>query len=119
LIFPPHAPPSGRAENSPCRVCCRCLCPHRRLDGIICGDTDNGKDIEQIFPTLVEASSHPGEEGAGGNPAPISYKSVNYIGLIPILTKAIQEQQTVIQDLKSEIELLRKEFLTLKASLGK
>jgi hypothetical protein len=77
------------------------------------------QDLEQVFPTLVENSSHPGEEGVNGKSIPISYKSVNYIGLIPILTKAIQEQQTTIDDLKSEIELLRKEFLSLKTSLGK
>jgi hypothetical protein len=77
------------------------------------------QDLEQVFPTLVENSSHPGEEGVNGKSAAISYKSVNYIGLIPILTKAIQEQQTIISDLKSEIELLRKEFSSLKTSLGK
>ena len=77
------------------------------------------QDLEQIFPTLVQNSSHPGEEGVNGKSASISYKSVNYIGLIPILTKAIQEQQTNINDLKSEIELLRKEFLTLKTLIGK
>jgi hypothetical protein len=77
------------------------------------------QDIEQVFPTLVVNSSHPGEQGVGGNSAPINYKAVNYIGLIPILTKAIQEQQTTINDLKSEIELLRKEFSSLKTSLGK
>jgi hypothetical protein len=77
------------------------------------------QDLEQVFPTLVVNSSHPGEQGVGGNSAPINYKAVNYIGLIPILTKAIQEQQTTINDLKSEIELLRKEFETLKTSLKK
>jgi hypothetical protein len=77
------------------------------------------QDLEQVFPTLVVNSSHPGEQGVGGNSAQINYKAVNYIGLIPILTKAIQEQQTTIQDLKSEIESLRKEFLSLKTSLGK
>jgi Chaperone of endosialidase len=77
------------------------------------------QDLEEVFPTLVENSSHPGESGVNGKSIPISYKSVNYIGLIPILTKAIQEQQTTIQNLKSEMELLRKEFVTLKASMGK
>jgi Chaperone of endosialidase len=77
------------------------------------------QDLEQVFPTLVENSSHPGEEGVNGKSVAISYKSVNYIGLIPILTKAIQEQQTTIDDLKSEVELLRKEFSVLKASLRK
>ena len=77
------------------------------------------QDLEQIFPTLVENSSHPGEDGVNGKSVPISYKSVNYIGLIPILTKAIQEQETTIQNLKNEVELLRKEFSALKTSLGK
>ena len=47
------------------------------------------QEIEQVLPELVS-------EGADG------YKSVNYIGVIPVLTQAIQEQQTEIEQLKEE-----------------
>ena len=67
------------------------------------------QEVEKIFPNLVEDGVHPGkfndktkEEGE-----PISYKAMNYIGLIPVLVKSIQEQQEMIQELKSEIEELK------------
>ena len=47
------------------------------------------QEIEQVLPELVS-------EGADG------YKSVNYIGVIPVLTQAMQEQQTEIEQLKEE-----------------
>jgi hypothetical protein len=37
------------------------------------------------------------------------YKTVGYTGLIPTLVKAIQEQQTQIDALQSEINLLKGE----------
>jgi uncharacterized coiled-coil protein SlyX len=36
----------------------------------------------------------------------IEYKAINYIGLIPVLTKAIQEQQTQIEELKKQLEAI-------------
>lgn len=33
---------------------------------------------------------------------------MNYISLVPVLTQAIQEQQAIIEQLKKEIELLKK-----------
>jgi hypothetical protein len=34
------------------------------------------------------------------------YKAINYIGLVPVLTKAIQEQQTQIEELKKQLEAI-------------
>ena len=34
------------------------------------------------------------------------YKAINYVGLIPVLTKAIQEQQEMIQKLQNRIKVL-------------
>ena len=45
--------------------------------------------------------------------------SLNYIGLIPILTKAIQEQQGVIEKNKSEINQLKSELNSLKSLVEK
>ena len=47
---------------------------------------------------------HPGATKEDNN---IELKAVNYIGMIPILTKAIQEQQLMIEQLKTEIENLK------------
>ena len=35
-------------------------------------------------------------------------KAVNYEALIPLLTKAIQEQQLIIEELQKRIEILEK-----------
>lgn len=63
------------------------------------------QELEKVFPRLVEDGTHPGENKSDPE---IKFKSVNYIGLIPVLTKAIQEQQQVINDLKSRLEKLEK-----------
>ncbi len=62
------------------------------------------QELEKVIPTLVENGIHP---GATKEDKDIELKSVNYIGMIPILTKAIQEQQQMIEALKVEIEKLK------------
>lgn len=52
------------------------------------------QEMEKIIPELVS-------EGADG------YKTINYIGVIPVLTNAIKEQQDQIKDLKQENEELK------------
>ncbi|HET9431863.1 MAG TPA: tail fiber domain-containing protein, partial [Chitinophagaceae bacterium] len=59
------------------------------------------QDLEKIFPTLVEDGAVP-DENRGASP--LHFKSVNYIGMIPILTKAIQEQQDEIGKQQSKLE---------------
>lgn len=49
------------------------------------------QDVQEIFPNLVLADEN-------------SDLSLNYISLIPMLIKAIQEQQAEIEKLKLEIE---------------
>lgn len=53
------------------------------------------QEIEKVLPSLVQTD----EEG---------YKSVNYIEVIPVLTKAIQEQQKEIEELKIMVKQLLK-----------
>jgi hypothetical protein len=55
------------------------------------------QDVEQIFPSLVKNTTTP-----DGN----EVKSLKYSVLVPILIKAMQEQQTIIDDLKSRLETL-------------
>jgi hypothetical protein len=44
------------------------------------------------------------------------YMSVAYQNIIPILTKAIQEQQTIINDIKTELDNVKTELATLKGA---
>ncbi|HEX5150497.1 MAG TPA: tail fiber domain-containing protein [Parafilimonas sp.] len=51
------------------------------------------QDVEKVLPQLV------GSDKSG-------IKTVGYVGLIPVLTQAIQEQQKQIEDLKQMVETL-------------
>jgi trimeric autotransporter adhesin len=59
------------------------------------------QDVEKIFPEFVMES----KEGT---------KLLNYQGFIPVLTKAIQEQQITIEDLKTQNEQLIKRIEKLE-----
>jgi hypothetical protein len=55
------------------------------------------QETELVFPGLVENDLNPqGDE----------VKSLKYSVLVPILVKAMQEQQAIIDDLKSRLETL-------------
>jgi hypothetical protein len=72
------------------------------------------QEMEPIFPSLVVSGAHPGENE---NDPFIEYKGINYIGLTPILVKAIQEQQIKIDDLKSKYESLQKRLEEIESIL--
>lgn len=57
------------------------------------------QEIEQVFPEAVDVW---GESDEPNNP----YKSVGTTALIPVLVKAIQEQQSIINDLQTRITQL-------------
>lgn len=67
------------------------------------------QDLEEVLPELVKEVDVFGEpvedeEGNFGDPAELgTIKSVNYQALIPILVKAVQEQQAEIDALKAEL----------------
>jgi hypothetical protein len=61
------------------------------------------QEIQKVVPEIVS-------EGKDED----KLLSVNYNALIPVLTKAIQEQQEIIEDLKKEIELLKELLKELK-----
>ncbi len=61
------------------------------------------QELEQVIPLLVENGSHP---GATKEDQDIKLKAVNYIGMIPVLTKAMQEQNELIKTLQRRIEVL-------------
>jgi hypothetical protein len=67
------------------------------------------QELENIFPDLVSEVVHPSAEESQGKRGgeTIKFKGINYIEMIPILVKAIQEQQQQIEELKAEITQLK------------
>ena len=60
------------------------------------------QELEEVFPGLVKEDEQPGPDGTKGG----VYKSVKYSVLVPILVKAMQEQQEIIEDLKTRLTQL-------------
>jgi hypothetical protein len=66
------------------------------------------QNLATVFPELVKLNPAKEKE------QPIEFKAVNYIGLIPILTEAIQEQQEGMEAKDSRIEYLEKKYAELQ-----
>lgn len=78
------------------------------------------QEIEAIFPELVKdcvAPVNPYEMGKEPSLEPFKYKAVNYSGLIPVLTAAIQEQQVLIESQNSTITNQETEIADLKSTV--
>lgn len=61
------------------------------------------QDMEKVIPNLVSETSRP-VDASKPDGEQMSFKMINYIGLIPVLTEAIQEQQTIINQQDSVIQ---------------
>jgi hypothetical protein len=61
------------------------------------------QEFEQVFPSLIEECS---EKSKDGEALETTTKTIKTSILIPILTKAIQEQQAIIEELKARITAL-------------
>jgi hypothetical protein len=61
------------------------------------------QELEQIFPSMVDESPDRDKEG---NDLGTTTKSVKYSVFVPMLIKAIQEQQALIQDLTTRLAAL-------------
>jgi hypothetical protein len=64
------------------------------------------QELEQIMPNMVDENV---DTDADGNELGTTTKTVKYSVFVPMLIKAIQEQQTQIDALQSEINLLKGE----------
>lgn len=69
------------------------------------------QNLETVFPELVRVNP------AKGTEQPFEFKSVNYIGMIPVLTQAIQEQNKLMEakdakmaEMQSQIDELKSAF---------
>ena len=61
------------------------------------------QELETVFPTMIDETPDFDTEG---NILETVTKSVKYSVFVPMLIKAMQEQQTIIEDLKTRIETL-------------
>lgn len=73
------------------------------------------QDMENIFPELTKENQFNLNDDPENPDATLEedlydFKSVNYVGLIPITIKAMQEQQAQIETLKVENEELKRKF---------
>ncbi len=79
------------------------------------------QDLQVLFPEVVTEQTHTIFEEAG-NPRSktdqIEILGVDYIKMIPVLTSAIQEQNVVIEKMKSENESLKAEIAEIKSMLA-
>ena len=83
------------------------------FDWIESGDNSDGflaHEIQEVLPYTVTGTKdevytdeNSGEEKINGEP---KYQVMDYAKLTPVLVKAIQEQQTIIENLKARIETL-------------
>ena len=64
------------------------------------------QELEAEFPEVVQTTTQTDADGEVA--VDHELKSVNYSALVPVLTKAIQEQQEMIEALQARIELLEK-----------
>ena len=61
------------------------------------------QEVEQVFPGLVEETA---DRDADGSDLGTTTKSVKYSVFVPMLIKAIQEQQAMIEELKAKVAAL-------------
>jgi len=69
------------------------------------------QEVEQVLPELVRETVNPAKYDAQGNivATSVDFKSMNYQELIPILIKAVQEQQAIIEKQQAQIDALTEE----------
>jgi hypothetical protein len=79
------------------------------------------QELELVFPELVRDVVLPTSlevDDAGQSPGK-TYKTINYTGLIPILTASIQEMDDKVVRLESELEVMKKKVEELTALVEK
>ncbi len=59
------------------------------------------QEMQEVFPSLVEKGVHPGAKKEDAN---IEYLGVNYIGLIPVMVKGMQDQNAIITSQQTTID---------------
>jgi hypothetical protein len=81
------------------------------------------QELGQVFPELVRQQLHPAADpeavAAGEMPAgnEVSFLGLNYVGLIPYLTRAMQEQQHQLDEKETRIQQLEAKVSAQEALL--
>jgi hypothetical protein len=73
-------------------------------------DRQNGftaQNLESVLPELVKLNPAKKEQ-------PETFKAVNYMGMIPVLTEAIQEQQKQIEVKNAKLDSIEEQYVYLK-----
>lgn len=72
------------------------------------------QELEEVIPEMVYEAVNPAQYDHDGKKIDdaVSFKSVNYTALVPVLVSAIQEQQQMINELQKQLELYRSEQTT-------
>jgi hypothetical protein len=73
------------------------------------------QEMEKVFPELVNNIKHPIMEN--GKTSFEDIKGVNYVGLISVLTRGLQEQQEKITSQDKKIETMQKELQDVKLAM--
>ncbi|MCU7549948.1 tail fiber domain-containing protein [Chitinophagaceae bacterium LB-8] len=71
------------------------------------------QELEQVIPELVITSTEETRDSSNGERNAEEIKSINYTAIIPLLVKAVQEQQQVINELKNELLELKQAMTKL------
>jgi len=78
------------------------------------------QDVEKVLPDLIKetkfyaSKSDPTKSDELKNTPDIEFKALNYTELIPVIIKAVQEQQATIQNLQNENEKFKRQINDLK-----
>jgi hypothetical protein len=72
------------------------------------------QELQAVLPDLVSENTYP---GATKEDPEIAYLGINYIGLIPVLTAGIQEQQEQINSLEAKLELQNQTIQSLTSRI--
>jgi hypothetical protein len=78
------------------------------------------QEVEAVLPGLVKESVHPAQVDHEGNVVAeaVSFKSVNYVGLIPYLIAGHQAQQREVEALRASLQELQDQLAACCASTG-
>ncbi len=74
------------------------------------------QEVEQVLPELVTKNVHinPADPGAAG----VEYKGVNYVGVIPVVTQAVREQQGTIVAQGADITALKNDVADIRTDVA-
>ncbi|PWH84993.1 tail fiber domain-containing protein [Brumimicrobium oceani] len=92
---------------------------YNKTDGIALPETNQhgfiSQEMAEVFPELTKDVTQPIFDENGKIASDISYKAINYTGLISVLTAGIQELNT---ELVNEIASVREELTTVSEELA-